>query len=257
MAPTAFVNPRAATISAKCRWRNELVSDVRLPGGGVLSDGYISPQCVQRYGRQGASILDGRLFPRLRHLRRPVLPVLGAVVSNISTEYRGYKISFGDNSEEWSCSELSFYGFPKLSTLKARVDKMLLDVRKKSAVSCFEITHRDTSKTPGTIVDYVKMRHDNDYARGYVDGKLPKIAKHVVAVVAQRSNSDRAARGEKDLDGLMPDTPEALAAFEVYAEKVRLYREAGKAADMAYAAVPRVTVEMIAELKRIKEGGES
>ncbi len=173
-------------------------------------------------------------------------------MSDISTECRGYKISFGDNSEEWSCSELTLYGFAKLSTLKARIDKLFLDERKKSAVQCFEISgYHGAEITPATIVEFIATSGGQKRSYG---GAEP--IKHKVAVVAQRKNSERAARRETELSSLMPDTPQAHEAWAVFVEKDRIAREAKKAADAAYEHLPRVTVEMVAELKRIKESGE-
>lgn len=168
----------------------------------------------------------------------------------IETEYRGHTIRYNDNSDEWSCSDLGFRSsHQSLKKVKERIDKMYLDLRKAAALPCYEIsTYGDPSKTEAKITEYIGARFERDYK-----SNERKLKGYKVAVVAKRRNNDKASRAEADLESLMPDTPEALAVFaevEAAYEKVK----AAKAVyDETVARLPRLTVDDIVELKRIKE----
>jgi hypothetical protein len=59
----------------------------------------------------------------------------------------------------------------------------------------------------------------------------------------------------------MPNTPEALAAWDHFAQLSEEARQAKKRADEAFEAIPRLSLDDIAELVRIKkteqEGGDA
>lgn len=40
----------------------------------------------------------------------------------IETKYRSYTITFNEDAEEWSCSDLAISGLPKLSAVKRKID---------------------------------------------------------------------------------------------------------------------------------------
>lgn len=170
-------------------------------------------------------------------------------MADIVVEHRGYVIRFNENADEWACHDAGYYSSPSLAKVRARIDKIALDTRKKAAVDCFEISGgswRSTAeKVPAKIIEFIKTKADKDY-RG---NPLPP--KHIVASVAQRSMSERASRKEVYLAELMPDTPEAHAAFARFDDACKRLREAQKAADEALKAVPRMTIDMIDELVRI------
>ncbi|RWX72558.1 hypothetical protein [Mesorhizobium sp. M2A.F.Ca.ET.039.01.1.1] len=182
-------------------------------------------------------------------------------MADIEATHRGYVIRFNENSDEWYCSELGstsgYYSSPSLSKIKARIDKMLLDVRKKSAFPCFEIggwTHARAEKSEAQITEYLgrgksynhKLNHGSG---GYEPGP------HRVASVAQRGANEKASRKEIEINTLMPDTPEAHAAFVLFEEACRREQAAKKATKAAFDAIPRVTLDMIPDLVRIAEGG--
>jgi len=164
----------------------------------------------------------------------------------IETTHRGYRITYSENAEEWSCLELS-YSHPKLETVRSRIDKLLLDERKKAGVSCYQIDHQG-GRTAANVVEFIKTTKSKDY-----HGRETPATRHRVAIVAQRAGRERPARSEAELDNLMPDTPEANAAFERAAELQRIANEAAKAAREALKLVPRLTLDDVAELKRIKD----
>lgn len=170
-------------------------------------------------------------------------------MADIIIDHRGYVIRFNENADEWSCHDAGYYSSPSLAKVRARIDKMLLDTRKKAAVDCFELSggayRGSVDKIPAKIIEFVKTKPDKDY-RG---NPLPP--KHIVASVAQRSMSEKASRKEVELSELMPDTPEAHAAFARLEEACKRLREAQNATNEAFKAVPRMTIDMIEELVRI------
>ncbi len=170
---------------------------------------------------------------------------------SLEIEYRGHTVRYGENSDEWYCSDLG-YSSEKLSSVKARIDKMYLDLRKKSAVSCFEISsYRGAKKTPSSIVEYLK---NNEGKKNW--NSKPEPIVHTVAVVARRDGSDKASRREAKANELMPDTPEAHAAWAIFEEKSELLKHAERAANKAFDAIPRVTVDMMADLIAVSKSAQ-
>ena len=174
----------------------------------------------------------------------------------IEVEHRGYTIRFNENSDEWYCSALSgkSYSAAKLSTVKAAIDRMLLSVRKASAYPCYEIGgsyHRDPMKHSAKIIEFVGTKIERDYSN------RPKPPKHIVASVAQRNHSEKASRREVNISELMPDTPEAHAAFALFENACAREREAHAATLAAFDAIPRVTLDMIPDLVKIAGGSDA
>ncbi|MER9833401.1 hypothetical protein NKJ28_00290 [Mesorhizobium sp. M0145] len=173
-------------------------------------------------------------------------------MADIETTYRGHLIRYGENSDEWYCRDLEVGGgsHVSLAKLKAKIDKMYLDLRRKAAVKVFEVNGGYSSKpsiTEATIIEYVRPFAEKDW-KGVV-GRT----RHKVATVAQRNGSERASRAEKELSDLMPDTSEAQAAFAEALRLAEIAAEAQKAATEALNRIPRLTLDDIAELVRIKE----
>lgn len=168
-------------------------------------------------------------------------------------KYRGHVITFGENSDEWSCLDLGpGFANASLRKVKASIDKMYLDQRKKAAVACFELRGGYSDRPPdaveGSIIEYV-----GPVAKMSYRSSDPASEGHKVAVVAKRHGRERAARAEAEISDLMPDTPEAHAALaeaEAAHEKARIafaiFRE-------AFNRIPRISPEDIAELIRIKK----
>lgn len=178
----------------------------------------------------------------------------------IEVSHRGYTIRYADNADEWTCYDVQdakgrSYSSPKLSNVKAAIDKMLLDVRKSNALACFELgiptSFYGPKKTAAKIIEYVERKVERDHY-----GKKPDTVRHIVASVAQRGSSERAARRNEDIDKFMPDTPEAHEAFARFEAAAAREREAHAQTQAAFAAIPRVTVEMISELVRVANDAE-
>lgn len=170
------------------------------------------------------------------------------MAETIETEYRGHKITYSENSDEWRCWDIEYSNI-SMQKVKAKIDAFYLKLRKESAVPCYELSSYGVpSKTESTIIEFVKTVEQ----RAWATNKLTKL-EHKVAVVARRSGNDRASRRETEINSLMPETPEALAAFS---KAEHLYADVKKATDAfneAFAAIPRIKLEDVSELKRIKE----
>jgi hypothetical protein len=171
-------------------------------------------------------------------------------MERIITEYRGHQIEYSHNADEWNCFDVG-YSSSKLSNVRSRIDKFYLDIRKNSAISCFELEHNGHGKTPAMIIDFIKQKQDRSW-----DGKLKEID-HIVSVVAKRAGKQKQSRREAKITELMQDTPEAEAAYQVYVEKYHLYLKAQREYHAAKQAIPRVKPEQIETLIKIKLNEDS
>lgn len=173
-------------------------------------------------------------------------------MSDIKTEYRGYTIRYGGNSDEWQCLDVN-YSSASLSKVKARIDKMLLDLRKKSIVPVFEIgrggTHGAPLRIPSSVIEFVETKVE----RGSYRKDALQTEKHIVAVVAQRRGSERASRREAEIEELMPCTAEAEAAWDNYVSAHNAYFTAFQVAEQAFKDIPRVSLDDVTALKAIKD----
>ena len=163
----------------------------------------------------------------------------------IETEYRGHRIIYSENQDNWYASDIQNSDAPTLSKVKAKIDKMYLDMRKRSAFNGFEISgHGEPTLTPTTIVEYVKEKVE----RSWSDPSKITSRSHIVAAVAQRGGREKAARRQCNLDEIAPDTPETMVAFENAKALWVEMRRAEKAYRDAVAAIPRVSFHDITDL---------
>ena len=163
----------------------------------------------------------------------------------IDTEYRGHRIIYSENQDNWYAPDIENSDAPTLSKVKAKIDKMYLDMRKRSAFNGFEISSLgEPALTPTTIVEYVKEKIE----RSWSDPSKITSSKHIVAAVAQRSGREKAARRQCQLDDIAPDTPETMVAFENAKALWVEVKRAEKAYRAAVAAIPRVSFDDITDL---------
>lgn len=78
-------------------------------------------------------------------------------MSRITTEYRGYRIIWSDNADEWvSYDAGKGISNPSLAKMKAAIDRIHLSERKAAALRVFEISeHGSETKTESLIVEYL------------------------------------------------------------------------------------------------------
>jgi hypothetical protein len=172
----------------------------------------------------------------------------------VETEYRGHKIRWSDNEDCWTCYDLSdkVRTSPKLSAIKAAIDRLYLAERKAAGVECWEINSYDGKRTRATVVEYLGEKG----ARYSWDGK-PGQPQHKVAVVAKRSGSERPARRETECDKLALPGEEFDAAWEAYTHALEEQKAAEKRTDQAFKALPRLTVSDIAALVDLAAKGSA
>lgn len=167
-------------------------------------------------------------------------------MTKVSTIYRGYEIEYSDNNEEWFCHDLTdSYGvsYPKLSTVKAKIDNMISALRKKSTVEAFGLIGGPGGKpvmTPCIVTEYIGEGKESKYDRGPL---FPK-----VAAMAIRKGKERPSRREIGLSSIMPNTPEALAAFEIAMDAYLAAMAASNRYKEAFDAIPRLQLEHIQPL---------
>lgn len=179
-------------------------------------------------------------------------------MSELCINYRGYEIKWNGNSEEWYCYEIAGkdYSNPRPSKIKAAIDKMYLDRRKKSSIPVLEITWGGSdSKSDlldAVVTEYVSTGSENSYPKGN-RGNSVRVVTHKVAVVASRGPNEKATRKEKLISELALDTPEVRDAYAHYLELYNLSRDYLKQATAAREAIPRLTFEDVKKLYDLAE----
>lgn len=165
---------------------------------------------------------------------------------SLSTEYRGYTISYAENMDTWGCYECGVTA-PTLSKAKEKIDALHLKLRKESAVSCYEYqvdSKKGTIKLiDSKIIDFLKECISTSWSsnKRTHDG-------YEVAVMAQRQGSEKASRRTAKLRTLIADTPEALEAVNQANEIGQRLAVPVREFDDAVAAIPRVQFADISKL---------
>jgi hypothetical protein len=164
---------------------------------------------------------------------------------SITTEYRGHKIMWSDNTDEWTCYDLSdkVRSSPKLSVIKDAIDRLYLAERKAAGTPCWELSQHSNARYPAQIIEYLGAKTESSWTRG-----KPDTVKHKIAVVATRNGNERPSRREAYITELAPLGPETDAAWQVYAGAVAERKAAEKRERDAYAAIPRIDLEAISKL---------
>lgn len=102
---------------------------------------------------------------------------------------------------------------------------------------------------PARIVEY-GAQTDKSYG-----GKVAK-EDHIVHVTAQRRGSQKPSRAQARISELVPDTPEAMAAWEAYLSACQEVKAAEDRARIARQAIPSISVEQIQPLIDIAGNAE-
>jgi hypothetical protein len=184
-------------------------------------------------------------------------------MGSITTEYRGHEIRYDQNADEWTSYDLAgkTKSSPSLSKIKAAIDAMYLAERKANATACLEVrNHTSLKVVDATLVEYLGPTIERS-----LHSQMRRISDHKVASVARREGSSKPSRCEMPLSCFAPLSPETDAALVRVREAETVLRRAQKAYKDAVAAIPRVTLDDIADLVRlsgidptggIKEGGK-
>lgn len=169
---------------------------------------------------------------------------------SVATEYRGHTIRWSDNEDCWTCYDLSdkVRSSPKLSNIKAAIDRLYLAERKDAGVECWEISQSDCKRTFSKVVEYLGPKEN----RHYFTKELQSVS-HKVAVVAKRAGSDRPSRAQTECAMLGKPGDEFDAAWKVYVDATAEAKAAQKRVSEAYSALPRLSVEDISRLVELAE----
>lgn len=133
-------------------------------------------------------------------------------MSRIETEYKGYKIVYGENSEDWTCYTIEFSN-KSLATVKRKIDNVDRARRKAGAVPALCIT--DAGIVEVTVVEYEGVKTSR---YGGEEG-------HQVYVVgAARFDKEAIGRSKQGTNNLCADTPENRALL-TRATELRIDRD--------------------------------
>jgi hypothetical protein len=166
-------------------------------------------------------------------------------MSLITVEHRGYSITYAENEEVWRCYAVDFE-HASLSRVKARVDKIAAEDR-RLGIETIVVTERHREKlafaegTATMLIAPKKGRYSNAESRPAA----------WVMIKGERS--------KRDLVDLIEDTPEnrrAVVAFQTAEKEMLAAKERAK---VAYAAIPKLTLDRIRELgaRTVEEAEET
>lgn len=156
----------------------------------------------------------------------------------LETVYKGHKIIWSDNGDNWYCSSMALENV-SLAKLKQAIDKEYLKERKAASVPCILLNQNSGSFDEMTIIEKVDdTRYDTN--RVAVLGKV----------------GDRNVRQLMRLANLTPDSPAARSAIENWLGERALAVAASRRATAAFDAIPRMTLADIAGLVAAAGGGD-
>jgi hypothetical protein len=156
---------------------------------------------------------------------------------SIETEYKGFKIIFRDNSEEWSCPSAD-YSSASLAAVKRKIDTIDRARRKAGAVPALRVGDRGGIEEV-TVVEYT----------GATKSRWRDQIEHSVYVIGASRHGDKTAvRSKGLLAEFCADTPENRAALTAIANMRAEIIRIEKAIQEAKSAIPKLTVEQVAHL---------
>lgn len=130
----------------------------------------------------------------------------------LSTEYRGYTISYSENEDKWRCYDVGAES-EKLSSVKRKIDTMHRKMRKENSVPCLDVsTYSGVRAVEAVIVEYLgPIRQTKSFERvGTGD-----VIDHEVAYMSNKTSLSKTPSRQKGrLSSLFAETPENLQAIE-------------------------------------------
>lgn len=170
---------------------------------------------------------------------------------SLEVEYRGYRIIYSENMDEWTCFDIGRGKgavAPTLSKMKAKVDDYLRSIRKEAAVNCLELhTYGGLKAFEATIVEYLGPQLDG----GAWTSRPKHVSGHKVAAMAQRDGATRVSRQELSLTTLAPIGDATYAAMEEAKRREAILRAAERDLKEAIAAIPRLSLADIDALVKL------
>lgn len=152
-------------------------------------------------------------------------------MTDLTTEHRGFRIRYGENSDEWGCAALDVYA-PTLSALKRKIDAIERKTRQTESIPVFVIGYRGGIE-PATITAKISKS-----VRGsrYWDSR-----EGVWCVDANTGH-----RRKVDLAECVEDTPENRARIAEYERLCAVAKANEKAANNFRATLPRMSMDAVA-----------
>jgi len=180
-------------------------------------------------------------------------------VVSLETEHRGYKIRYGENSDEWYSSDAGDnMTAPTLSALKTKIDRMIAKQKKNTAIDAMVL---DVSLS---VISNEKTTAINAKLTAYVGPELAKrggissgqqVTGHKVETIYVATRwgkaDERPARRVISLSNCCPIGPATDAAIEEANRLGEIAKQAVQQHRKAIDAIPRLTLDQIEALVKI------
>ena len=171
-------------------------------------------------------------------------------MADIQTEHRGYTVRYSENEDNWRCYDLDLED-ASLAKLKERIDKLLLKVRKESAVDVLIVGSEHSSHfsvTEGRAID-AKVGFERQRSSYSGDAKEP-IRKVSLGIFSNRRGGDRGGKSFYPISDVSLPTPEVYAAVAEVERLRKIAKAAEDAVKAAVRAIPRISEDDVAGLIR-------
>lgn len=171
-------------------------------------------------------------------------------MADIQTEHRGYTVRYSENEDNWRCYDLDLED-ASLAKLKERIDKLLLKVRKESAVDVLIVGSEHSSHftvTEGRAID-AKVGFERQRSSYSSEAKEP-IRKVSLGIFSNRRGGDRGGKSFYPISDVSLPTPEVYAAVAEVERLRKIAKAAEEAVRAAVRAIPRISEEDVAGLIR-------
>lgn len=154
-------------------------------------------------------------------------------MSRITTEHNGYEITYGENSDTWSCWALQLEE-KTLTKLKDRINKLLADARRIS-VPVIQVTNSWQRDAPMNAVML-----DPDGKSVWCTYPEKQYARFTNRLIGEKTR-----RTKESFESLVLDTPDNRRLIEAWRSAVEETRRAQEREKAARDAIPRVTAESL------------
>lgn len=171
-------------------------------------------------------------------------------MADIQTVHRDYAIRYSENEDNWRCYDLDLED-ASLAKLKERIDKLLLKVRKESAVDVLIVGSEHSSHftvTEGRAID-AKVGFERQRSSYSSEAKEP-IRKVSLGIFSNRRGGDRGGKSFYPISDVSLPTPEVYAAIAEVERLRKIAKAAEEAVKAAVRAIPRISEEDVAGLIR-------
>lgn len=164
----------------------------------------------------------------------------------IETVFRGYKVHYSENRDNWACHDLDVEA-ATLSKLKEKINAVLLKSRKASSI---ELLYLESTHSGGEAILCKAIDHKSKKDSRRIDGDLKVFDRHSIGVMLTRRGNERASKQWVAIGDLYLDTPENLQAIQIYQNALRAAKRAREEADRARKRIDCVTIEDLQDLIR-------